>query len=139
MHLGRGTEAPPPTYSARILPTPGRADLTDAAVARLAACPRGAEVRVGREGDGDWSSTSSWRAAGTAGRPTTDAVLLLGTHPERVIDKHLLVGRHLHLVLVVVVVAGEETLGAKGHGSLGLLRLRLCLLGLRVGCKRVNR
>ena len=75
---GRGTEAPPPTYSARILPTPGRADLTDAAVARLAACPRGAEVRVGREGDGDWSSTSSWRAAGTAGRPTTDAVLLLG-------------------------------------------------------------
>lgn len=70
------------TYAVRLSTTPGRSDLTDAAVERLAQCPSIADVRLGRSSDSkDYADLlGGWGDAGSIiKRPglTTDAVLLL--------------------------------------------------------------
>ena len=73
------------TYAVRLSTTPGRSDLTDAAVERLARCPSIADVRLDRSGEGKAGADGSdvlggWGDEGSIiKRPalTTDAVLLL--------------------------------------------------------------
>ena len=74
------------TYAVRLSTTPGRSDLTDAAVERLARCPSIADVRLDRSsegkasGDGGSDLLGGWGDEGSIiKRPalTTDAVLLL--------------------------------------------------------------
>ena len=70
------------TYAVRLSATPGRPDLTDAAVERLARCPSIADVRLDHTSDSkdDGGLLGGWGDAGSIiKRPglTTDAVLLL--------------------------------------------------------------
>lgn len=70
------------TYAVRLSTTPGRSDLTDAAVERLAQCPSIADVRLDHTSDStdDGELLGGWGNAGSIiKRPglTTDAVLLL--------------------------------------------------------------
>ena len=70
------------TYAVRLTTTPGRSDLTDAAVERLAQCPSIADVRLDHSSDSkdDHDLLGGWGDEGSIiKRPglTTDAVLLL--------------------------------------------------------------
>ena len=70
------------TYAVRLMPTPGRRDLTEAAVERLAPCATVADVRLTSDAHGGDSSSAlgGWGAEGSVVKRaglTTDAVLIL--------------------------------------------------------------